>query len=215
MILNSINSKFYAEKSLAIVRSEFRRRLGVGANSILILFVGRLIKSKGIDTVYDAAKCLLERYDNYHVIYVGREDNSQDPNDALLLHRIKQEISGASWGRRVHFLGECLDVPELMAACDLLVHPARLEGFGLTVAEALASGLRVVASNVGGIPEVLAGTDSMMISPGDSIALADAISSVLAWPSEKVDAAIRLGKRRADSFRVEIRARLILKLLAS
>lgn len=215
VILNSINNRFYAVNSFINIRKVIRNRMAISTDSVLILFVGRLVKSKGIDTIYEAAKIILEKNENYHFIFVGRADDSEGPNDAVLLQSIKREVNYAPWGQRVHFLGECSEVPELMAACDLLVHPARLEGFGLTLAEALASGLRVVASNVGGIPEVLEGTDSVMIAPDDSNALAGAISSALAWSSEKVEAAITLGKQRADSFRVEIRARSIMNLLTS
>jgi glycosyltransferase involved in cell wall biosynthesis len=214
VVLNSINDVFFSSRSSTFSRENVRKRMAVNPGSVVVLFVGRLVKSKGIDTVFDAAKPILERNENYHFVFAGRTDDSEGPENAVLVRNIKFECSQARWGNRVHFVGECSDVRELMAGCDLLVHPARLEGFGLTLAEALAVGVRVVASNVGGIPEVLAGTHSMMIRPDDSDALRDAILSVLAWPNEKVEEAIRLGKSRAEGFRVQIRARSILKLLA-
>lgn len=215
VVLNSINEKFFTVASTPGARENFRGELGVDANSKLLLFVGRLMTSKGIDTLFDAVKPLLEKYNNHYLIYVGREDDCEAPNDTVVLQTIKSAIDIAPWGQRVHFLGERTDVPEIMVACDLLVHPARFEGFGLILSEGLAIGLPVVASNVGGIPEVLSDTDSVMVPPDDPDALAAAVLSVLEWPKEKLEAAIAKGKQRAEAFRTETRARAIQELLKS
>lgn len=213
VVLNSINEKYFTVDTMPGVRNKIRDQLGVDSNAIMMLFVGRLMEIKGIDTLFDAVKSLLEKYNHYHLIYVGRQDDSGSPNDAVVLQSIKRAIDVEPWGQHVHFLGERSDVPEIMAACDLLVHPARFEGFGLILAEALAAGLPVVASNVGGIPEVLAGTDSVMVLPNDPHALTVAVISVLEWPKEKLSAAVTQAKHRAETFRTETRARAILELM--
>jgi glycosyltransferase involved in cell wall biosynthesis len=100
-----------------------------------------------------------------------------------------------------------------MADCDLLIHPARFEGFGLILAEALAVGLPVVASNVGGISEVLADTDSLMVPADDALALKDAIKSALALPHSKVIEVVKKGKSRAEAFRADKRAMAMVALL--
>jgi len=215
VVLNSVNEEYFHATSLSGVRDEVRERFGFRCDQILLLFVGRLTKSKGIDTLFEAVKPLLRDYPHYHLIFVGREDDSESPSDAICLHNIKYETLEAGWGSRVHFLGERLDVPAIMAACDLLVHPARTEGFGLVLGEALAVGLPVVASNIGGIPEILAGTDSLMVPADDARALKDAIASVLARPRQKVVEAVSKGKSRAEAFRTEKRTRAIVSLLQS
>jgi glycosyltransferase involved in cell wall biosynthesis len=92
-----------------------------------------------------------------------------------------------------------------MASADVLVHPTRHEGFGLVLAEALATGLPVVASNVGGIPEVVAGTDSILVPPDDVAALQEAVQRVLNRTSEEAEAARQKGRARAEFFRTERR----------
>lgn len=213
VVLNSINERFFTVDSMPGARENFRGELGVDANTKLLLFVGRLMTSKGIDTLFDAVKPLLEKDKNLCLLYVGREDDCEDSDDTVVLQTIRSAIDIAPWGQRVHFLGERTDVPEIMLACDLLIHPARFEGFGLILAEALAIGLPVVTSNVGGIPEVLADTDSVMVPPDDPDALAAAALSVLKWPKEKLEAAAAKGKQRAEAFRSVTRAKAILELL--
>jgi len=105
-----------------------------------------------------------------------------------------------------------LPIPRLMASCDLLVHPARIEGFGLVLAEALAAGLPVVASNVDGIPEVLAGTDSLMVQPDDPEALRDAVLKTLNRTPEETVCAIEKGRTRAEDFRIGKRTDAMVKL---
>lgn len=215
VVLNSINNDYFNATLLPDLRIAVRKQLGFSPNEVLILFVGRLVKSKGIDILFEAMEPLLRDNANYHLIYVGREDGSESPNDAICLHNIKYQILVAGWGDRVHFFGERADVPEIMAACDLLVHPARIEGFGLVLGEALAVGLPVVASDVGGIPEVLVGSDSLIVAVDDVCALQHAIKSALARPRETVVEAVIKGQGRAESFRSEKRAMAIVKLLQS
>jgi len=213
VVLNSVNDQFFDSNYTFESRSLLRSELGFAYNQCLLLFVGRLVNSKGIDTLFDATKTLLNNNSNCHLILVGREDDSESATDSLYLKNIKNELSTSSWGKRVHFLGERNNVPDIMAACDLLIHPARFEGFGLILAEALTIGLPVVASNVGGISEVLAGTDSFMVPADDACALKDAIESALAMPQAKVVEAVSKGKSRAEAFRAEKRAMAIVALL--
>src|SRR5690606_30484287 len=79
---------------------------------------------------------------------------------------------------RVFLMGERLDVPELMQSADLLVLSSRVEGFGLVVAEAMASGALVVATDVGGVAEVM-GDHGFLVPPGDVAALAQGMAKAL------------------------------------
>jgi glycosyltransferase involved in cell wall biosynthesis len=81
--------------------------------------------------------------------------------------------------RRVRFLGTRHDVPALLAAADLLVHPSLEEGFCNAIVEAMAAGLPVVATSVGGNPEaVVDGETGYLVPPRDAAALAEAITRV-------------------------------------
>jgi glycosyltransferase involved in cell wall biosynthesis len=99
-----------------------------------------------------------------------------------------------------------------MASSDLLVHPTRIEGFGLVLAEALAAGLPVVASNVEGIPEVLAGTDSVMVPPDDPEALRGAVLKTLNRTPDEAAEAIEKGRIRAQDFRITNRTDAMINL---
>ena len=88
--------------------------------------------------------------------------------------------TSAGLGRSVRFLGFRFDLPDLMAASDLVVLPSLAEAFGLVVAEALYLGVPVVASRVGGIPEIVEdGVDGLLVPPGDDDALARALVRLL------------------------------------
>lgn len=99
-----------------------------------------------------------------------------------------------------------------MAASDILVHPPRTEGFGLVLAEALAARLPIVATNVDGIPEVLAGTDSLMVPPDDPEALREAVLRTLHRSPDEAAAAIEKGRRRAQAFRTQQRTEAMIRL---
>jgi glycosyltransferase involved in cell wall biosynthesis len=210
-VLNSINDNAFV---LTRDTRNVRKELHVSDSSRLLLFVGRLLKRKGIDTLLEAVGPILKQYDAY-LLYVGSD--AQPPegffaDEADLLERLYSTVQNKDWGSRVRFLGSRDDVPRLMAASDALVHPARIEGFGLVLAEALASGLPVIASNVQGIPEVLAGTESIMVPPDDPIALREAVIKTLDRSSSETAHLIAQGRKRAESFRTNQRAQQMISL---
>ncbi|MGH7822106.1 MAG: glycosyltransferase, partial [Candidatus Binatia bacterium] len=84
------------------------------------------------------------------------------------------------WSDVVRFLGHRTDVADLMVAADVVVLPSVAEAFGLALAEALYLGTPVVASRVGGIPEIVEdGVDGLLVPAGDRFALATSIASLL------------------------------------
>ncbi len=213
VVYNSINTTFYYPKALpSITNTDLVKIIGAQSDHKIILFVGRLMKSKGIDTLYNSLKQYLVSY-RLHLLFVGRSDHSEDLNDIKLLDYIQKDVLKSPWRKHVHFMGTLSNVDEIMAASDILVHPARSEGFGLVLAESLAIGLPIIASNVGGIPEVLTETDSILIPSNDSNSLVNAVFSILEWSPEKLAKAKIKGKERAKVFQSSIRAREIIKLL--
>ncbi len=149
-------------------RAAARAELGLPADGAIALGVGRLVAGKGFATAARAAA----RRDDLQLVLVGEGDQ-----------RGAIEAAGAG---RVVFLGA--QPPERVAvayrAADLLVLPSEREGWPNVVTEALASGLPVVSTRVGGVPQILGERPPLqlgaMVEPGDSDGFADAVDAVLA-----------------------------------
>jgi teichuronic acid biosynthesis glycosyltransferase TuaC len=157
-----------------------RRRLGLPAAGRLLLGVGRLVAGKGFDLAVQALAGLPA---DVRLVLVG-----DGPERAAL---------AAAGGERVLCLGERSpdDVAAACCAADVFVLPSEREGWPNVVTEALAAGLRVVATRVGGIPQILgepAAADrrlGMLVPPRDAQALRQALAAVLAEPGDR--AAVR------------------------
>ena len=158
---------------------EMRRRLGVPADATLVAAVGRLIEVKGLHVLAEAAERILAGRPKVHVAIAG-----YGPMRA----RIEEIVARSSARDRVHLAGtlEHGEVAQLLAESDLFVNPGvvdsrgRAEGLGITTLEAMASGLAVVGSRVGGIPETMVdGVTGLLVPPGDVGALAGAVGRLL------------------------------------
>ena len=116
----------------------------------------------------------------------------------------RAEVQSLGCGDAVAFLGFRKDLPDLMASADLFVLPSVAEAFGLVLAEALYLGTPVVASRVGGIPEIVDdGVDGRLVPPGDSEALAQALVDLLR-DDERRRAMAGAGRRKVETrFRFE------------
>ncbi|MBD3368055.1 MAG: glycosyltransferase [Candidatus Eisenbacteria bacterium] len=148
-------------------RDEVRAELGLDASDLAATVVGRLTPGKGHDTLLDAAPAVLEAVPSLRLLLVGNgplEEETRARADALGL------------GERVLFTGFRDDVPDLLAASDLFVLPSHGESFPLTVLEAMAAGLPVIASDVGGICEAVDhGRSGLLVPAAEPEALADAL----------------------------------------
>lgn len=155
-------------------RAAGRAALGLPEDPPLAGLIGRICRQKGIDTFVDAASRLLARIPDVRFAVIG---DAEDPD---LARRLKQRVAaGDELARRFVFAGHREDMANIYAALDVLAAPSRWEGFGLALAEAMAAGVPVVASNVGGIPAI-AGQAARLVPPSDGAALAAALGDVLA-----------------------------------
>jgi glycosyltransferase involved in cell wall biosynthesis len=146
-----------------------RAELGVGDRR-LILSVGRLARQKGLPTLLDAAAGWAAAAPAPLVAIVG-----DGPLEDELRGRIERE------GLPVRLLGRRSDVPALLAAADVVVVPSVWEGQPLLVQEALRAGRPLVATRVGGIPELVEDA-AVLVPPGDAAALREAVAQVLDDP---------------------------------
>jgi glycosyltransferase involved in cell wall biosynthesis len=181
-------------------RGEIRTRFGLPVQGWLWGAVGRLAPVKGHDVLLKAwAAGGLGRQGGYLVIAGGGGMDRE-------LTALAQELDIAG---EVSLAGQVADIPKLLAALDGFVMPSRHEGFPLAVLEALAAGLPVVASRVGGMPEILGALagegDSFLVAPENEQELGKAMLQVMQWPAsrrEKAQAAIRKQARLFDANRM-------------
>jgi sugar transferase (PEP-CTERM/EpsH1 system associated) len=128
-------------------REENRRRLGLAGSDIVVGTVGRMVSIKDHATLLQAAEVLVGRGIPVHVLLVGS-------GPELTRHREFVAATPILSGR-VTFVGSATDVPALLNAMDVFVLPSLSEGMSNTLLEAMASGLPVVATRVGGNPELI------------------------------------------------------------
>jgi hypothetical protein len=162
------------------------RRESVGGDDlpappgVTILFVGRLEKRKGVDTLLACLPPLLDRFPDARMVLAGRDDL---PGDDGLSYRAAFEASAAGQrlGDRVRFLGPVSDeeLIRLYAGCAIFVAPSRYESFGLILLEAMMFAKAVVAGDTGGMREVVRhGDNGLLVEPGNVEALGQALAEL-------------------------------------
>ena len=156
----------------AETRAALRAEFGADPGQAIVLAVGRLAAQKGFGLLLDAAARWGDIRPAPLLVIVG-----QGPLAAELQAR------AASLGLTVRFAGHRPDVPALLAAADVFVLPSVWEGQSLILQEALRAGVPVVATRVGGNPELTGEDAAILVPPGDAQRLADAVRAVLGDPA--------------------------------
>jgi glycosyltransferase involved in cell wall biosynthesis len=150
-----------------------RRELGISSSAPLLGVVARLEAEKGHRYLVDAMPAILRAHPDAWLAIVGEGSEA----DAL---RAQAASLGRLVGSRVVFTGRRDDVAALTADLTLAVLPSLREAQGISILEAMARRVPVVASAVGGIPEVItSGVDGVLVPPADPAALASAVVSLL------------------------------------
>jgi glycosyltransferase involved in cell wall biosynthesis len=148
-----------------------RKELGLPPEGPIVGTVGRLVPIKGLQWLLKAAPGVLADFPQACFVIIG---------DGPLLGELRQLTATLGIGLHVVFVGAREDVPECLAALDLFVLPSLNEGMGRVLLEAMAVGCPVVATRVGGIPDIVAdGTTGLLVPPRDDRALAEAILTLL------------------------------------
>jgi glycosyltransferase involved in cell wall biosynthesis len=139
-----------------------------------LLTAARLVEIKGVDLVIDGFAQIAARWPELELFIAG---------DGPLLNDYKALAAGLGMADRVHFLGRVAPdtMSSLMRGCKLFVLGSRQESFGIVLLEAMAAGKAVIATGVGGIPELVAHDQTgLLVPPENPSALAEAIDRLMA-----------------------------------
>ena len=144
VIYNSVDTDYYSGKNAE--RQKIRPDLGIKESDFLIGSVGRLAEVKNFSCLIDAMKTVSEKCPDAKLIIIG---------DGPLYNDLNQQIKGLGLENTVKLLGQRNDVPDLLCAMDIYVLPSLFEGISISILEAMAAGLPVIATSVGGNPEIV------------------------------------------------------------
>lgn len=154
-------------------RSSIRESIGVCDGEILSVYTGRLTIDKGLIFLADALNSTFETAcsSKLKFIFVG-----EGPLEIFLKERLATHCATG----RIQFLGSRNDVQDILGGCDMFVFPTLHENLSNSLLEACSAGLAIVATNVGGNPEVVRnGAEAILVTPGCSKALTNAMVSLI------------------------------------
>jgi glycosyltransferase involved in cell wall biosynthesis len=188
-------------------RAEARRRLGLADQDEVLAVIAQLTPWKGQAEAVEMARLLRDTRPNLRLLLVGSAKFTAPGtryDNAAYAREIERRIGEAGLDSHVRLLGEREDVPAIMAALDLLLVPSWREAFGRVAAEAMAVGVPVLATDVGGPAEIVRnGVDGLLLAPREPERWAAAAAALLD-DDERRGAMGRAGAARArEAFGVD------------
>lgn len=154
----------------------FQQEFAIEPGTRTLAVVAQLIERKGHSYLLDALPGVLERHPKLRILLFGR---------GPLESQLRAKIRRLGLADVVSLAGFRSDLERILPCLDLLVHPAMLEGLGVSLLQAAAAGVPIVAARAGGIPEIVRdGENGLLVPPGDSRALGKALLRLLDHPDE-------------------------------
>ena len=153
---------------------KLRLELGLSDSATVVGSIAVLRRPKGMDALIAAMAPLLRKNSALHLELIGNGE---------MLSELQQQVSREQVQEQVHFLGERNDVPELIGDFDVFALATHIEASGTAIAEAGAASVPVVATDVGGVSEMLcAGESGLLVPLGDIPALTEALDTLITDP---------------------------------
>jgi glycosyltransferase involved in cell wall biosynthesis len=189
--------RFNPDKQGSTTRQDVRNEMNIPPDAIVIGFIGRIVRDKGVIELIDAWKKLDSQGKHLHLVIVGPWEE-QDPVPAATRQTIENDPC-------IHVVGFSSDTPKYYTMMDLVVLPTYREGFPIVPLEAAAMALPVVASSIPGCQEAVEdGKTGLLVPVKDSEALRNAIQYYLDEPSIRIAHGAAGRVRAIAQFRQEV-----------
>jgi glycosyltransferase involved in cell wall biosynthesis len=184
-------------------RAELRATLGLPLSTPVVALTGQVSEVKGIWEFVEAARLLIARGVEATFAVLGDDLKGK----GQLRHEMEQRVAALGLSSSFRFLGFRPDAPALIPAFDIVAVPSHVEPLGNATLEAMAAGVPVVGSRVGGIPEmVVDGSTGLLIPPRDAKALADGLARLVADEGLRREFGRQARHRAESSFGLEAHA---------
>lgn len=176
---NGVNTIHYDPNLISeATKSELRAELNIKNNEIVFIYIGRIVKDKGINELIHAFDMLSQAYKNCKLILLGGIANQLDPlmpETESLLHKHPQ----------IHYLGIQREIRPFLGISDALVFPSYREGFPNVVLESSAMGLPCIVSNINGCNEIIEhGVNGLIVPAKEEKALFEAMKDFIEHPEK-------------------------------
>ncbi|MEM7707647.1 MAG: glycosyltransferase family 4 protein [Pseudomonadota bacterium] len=186
-------------------RNTIRIELGIPDSALVFGAIGHFGGEKGIDIVIRAFLRYSRQEPGAHLLVVGTGSDSQ-----IDLIRSLVPAEGEDHSKtKVHFLGFRSDIGDVLSACDVFVHGARQEAFGLVLAEALSNGKPVVATATGGAAQILNPDVGVIVPVDDVESMADTLSDIASQPEIRAQMGASAVERAQKEFSVQSYAKVM------
>jgi len=170
-VLNGINVNAFGHCSM----QDARRMLGLETDDALIGVASRLVEFKGLEDLIRAFSEVHRSHPRTQLVVLG---------EGPILEKLRQEAQQTGLGERIHFPGFRRNIPDLLAAFDIIAQPSLSEGLSIAIIEALAAGKPVVACDIQGNREIItSGVNGLLAPPSNPAGLASAFRFLLDNPA--------------------------------
>jgi glycosyltransferase involved in cell wall biosynthesis len=197
VITNGIPTQSYASPQTP--RKEWRAREGFGQDDILFVCVARFAPQKNHELLLKAFAEGPARDPRAHLVLVG---------EGVLREKLQEQTKSLGLANQVHFLGLRTDIPDVLGAMDVFVLSSDWEGNPLSVMEAMASGLPIVSTAAGGVPDMFEhGKEGYVVPIGDAAALAHCMNTLLREGEAARSLGAAAGRRAKEKYDVSTMVR--------
>ena len=200
VVRNGVDVDRFTRALAQFERAEFLRSKGLPAESLLVGSVGELRTLKRHDDFIRAAALIAPQFPRAHFVLAGIDTTATSE----VRRQLEQLVSELDLTERFHFLGWVDDAEKLLAAMDVFVSASETESFGLAIAEAMAAGTALVATETEGAREVVEDQRTGVLVPiGNVPRIAEAIAALLAQGEQRTQISLRAREAVAEKFSLQ------------